>query len=136
PDPVVLVKGNVYNKKINAPLSASLVYEILPDGTEAGQGISSPDDGSFNIVLPYVKKYLIKVSVDKFFAQSENLNRESLVKAGYKEIHKDLYLVPIEIGQVVRLNNVFFDFDTWDLRPESHLELNRVVKLLEENPAI
>ena len=59
-----------------------------------------------------------------------------MVKAGYKEIHKDLYLVPIEIGSVVRLNNVFFDFDKWDLRPESYLELNRVVKLLSENPAI
>ena len=67
---------------------------------------------------------------------SENLNLDSLVKAGYKEIHKDLYLVPIEIGQVVRLNNVFFDFDKWDLRPESFVELDRVVKLLEENPAI
>jgi len=34
------------------------------------------------------------------------------------------------------LNNVFFDFDKWDLRPESYIELNRVVKLLAENPAI
>ena len=45
-------------------------------------------------------------SADKFFAISENLNLDSLVKAG-KVIHKDLYLVPIEIGQVFRLNNVF-----------------------------
>ncbi len=37
---------------------------------------------------------------------------------------------------VVRLNNVFFDFDKWDLRPESYIELNRVVTLLKENPAI
>jgi OmpA-OmpF porin, OOP family len=34
------------------------------------------------------------------------------------------------------LNNVFFDFDKWDLRPESFIELDRVVKLLTENPAI
>ncbi len=136
PDPVVLVKGNVYNKKTNEPLSASLVYETLPDGIEAGNGISNPDDGAFKIVLPYDKNYSIKATADKFFAQSENLNLDSLVKVGYKEIHKDLYLVPIEIGQVVRLNNVFFDFDKWDLRAESHLELNRVVKLLNENPAI
>ncbi|MES1221479.1 MAG: OmpA family protein, partial [Bacteroidota bacterium] len=46
------------------------------------------------------------------------------------------YLVPIEVGSVVRLNNVFFDFDKWDLRGESFLELDRVVKLLRENPAI
>src|SRR5204862_5595202 len=82
------------------------------------------------------KNYLIRASADKFFAISENLNLDSLVKVGYKVIHKDLYLVPIEIGQVVRLNNVFFDFDKWDLRPESFVELDRVVKLLKENPAI
>jgi OmpA-OmpF porin, OOP family len=136
PDPVVLVSGNVYNKKTGEPLSASLVYETLPDGTEAGNGISSPEDGSFKMVLPYDKNYSIRATADKFFAISENLNLDSLVKAGYVEIHKDLYLVPIEIGQVVRLNNVFFDFDKWDLRPESFLELDRVVKLLKENPAI
>jgi outer membrane protein OmpA-like peptidoglycan-associated protein len=136
PDPVVLVSGNVYNKKTGEPLSASLVYEILPDGTEAGNGISNPEDGSFKMVLPFDQNYMIRATADKFFAQSENLNLDSLVQAGYKEIHKDLYLVPIEIGQVVRLNNVFFDFDKWDLRPESFVELDRVVKLLNENPAI
>ena len=136
PNPVVLVSGNVYNKKTNEPLSASLVYETLPDGIEAGNGISNPIDGAFKMVLPYDKNYSIRATADKFFAVSENLNLDSLIKAGYKEIHKDLYLVPIEIGQVVRLNNVFFDFDKWDLRPESFVELDRVVKLLKENPAI
>ena len=136
PDPVVLVSGNVYNAKTKQPLSASLVYETLPDGVEAGNAVSNPSDGAFKIVLPYNRNYSIRASADHFFAISENLNLDSLIKAGYKEIHKDLYLVPIEIGQVIRLNNVFFDFDKWDLRPESYIELNRVVKLLAENPAI
>ena len=136
PDPVVLVTGNVYNKKTQQPLSASLLYETLPDGIEVGNAISSPQDGAFKIVLPFDKNYVIRATADKFFAQSENLNLDSLVKEGFLEIHKDLYLVPIEVGQVVRLNNVFFDFDKWDLRGESFLELNRVVQLLQENPAI
>ena len=136
PKPIVMVTGNVYNAKTKMPLCASLIYETLPDGVEAGNGISSAIDGSFKIVLPYDKNYLIRATADKFFAQSENLNLDSLVKVGYKEIHKDLYLVPIEIGQIVRLNNVFFDFDKWDLRPESFVELDRVVKLLKDNPAI
>ena len=136
PKPIVMVTGNVFNAKTKQPLCASLIYETLPDGLEAGNGVSSAIDGSFKIVLPYDKNYLIRATADKFFAQSENLNLDSLVKIGYREIHKDLYLVPIEIGQVVRLNNVFFDFDKWDLRPESFVELDRVVKLLQENPAI
>ena len=136
PNPVVMVSGNVYNAKTKQPLTASLVYETLPDGTQVGNGVSSPADGSFKIVLPYDKNYSIRASADKFFAISENLNLDSLIKAGYKEIHKDLYLVPIEIGQVFRLNNVFFDFDKYSLRPESYVELDRVVGFLNEYPNI
>lgn len=136
PNPVVLVTGNVYNAKTKEPLSASLVYETLPDGTEVGTGVSSPVDGSFKIVLPYDKNYSIRAAADKFFAISENLNLDSLIKAGYKVIHKDLYLAPIEIGQVFRLNNVFFDFDKYSLRPESFVELDRVVNFLNEYPNI
>jgi OmpA-OmpF porin, OOP family len=136
PDPVMLVSGNVYNQKTNEPLTASLLYETLPDGMLAGSGISSPVDGAFKIVLPFDKNYLIRANADHFFAQSENLNLDSLRKLGYKEIHKDLYLIPIEVGAVVRLNNVYFDFDKWFLRPESFVELDRVVKMLEENPAV
>lgn len=136
PKPIVLVTGNVYNKKTGEPLSASLVYETLPDGEVAGNALSAPMDGAFKIVLPYDKNYSIRATADHFFAISENFNLDSLVKAGYKEIHKDLYLVPIEVGSVVRLNNVFFDYDKWDLRGESFIELDRVVKLLRENPAI
>ena len=98
--------------------------------------VSGATDGAFKIVLPFDKNYSIRATADHFFAISENLNLDSLVKAGYKEIHKDFYLAPIEIGQVVRLNNVFFDFDKYDLRPESFVELDRVVNLLKENPAI
>lgn len=136
PKPVLMVTGNVYNQKTKQPLSASLVYETLPDGTIVGNGISAPYDGAFKIVLPYDKNYSIRASADHFFAISENLNLDSLVKAGHRIIHKDLYLAPIEIGQTVRLNNVFFDFDKFNLRDESFVELDRVVKMMSENPAL
>ena len=45
-------------------------------------------------------------------------------------------LAPIEIGQVFRLNNVFFDFDKFDLRNESFAELDRVVKFLNDYPNV
>jgi len=136
PKPVVMVSGSIFNAKTKEPVSTSLIYETLPDGIEVGRAVSSPIDGSFKIVLPYDKNYSIRATSNEFFSISENLNLDSLSKEGYKEIHKDLYLAPIEIGQVVRLNNVFFDYDKWDLRNESFIELDRVVKLLTENAAI
>ena len=31
---------------------------------------------------------------------------------------------------------MYFDFDKWFLRPESFVELDRVVKMLKDNPAV
>jgi outer membrane protein OmpA-like peptidoglycan-associated protein len=44
--------------------------------------------------------------------------------------------VPIEQGQVVRMNNVFFDSKKSDLRTESFPELNRFVNFLNANPGV
>ncbi|MDX9759944.1 MAG: OmpA family protein [Bacteroidota bacterium] len=35
-----------------------------------------------------------------------------------------------------RVNNIFFDFAKWDLRPESNFELARLVRFLETNPTL
>jgi len=47
-----------------------------------------------------------------------------------------LYLVPIQVGETVRLNNIFFDFGKSTLRAESFPELNRIVSLMSLNPAL
>jgi outer membrane protein OmpA-like peptidoglycan-associated protein len=71
---------------------------------------------------------------EKFIATSNNLSTKNL--QAYKEIQQDLYLTPIEVGQTIRLNNIFFDTDKFALRNESTAELNRLVRILNENPAM
>jgi outer membrane protein OmpA-like peptidoglycan-associated protein len=54
----------------------------------------------------------------------------------YAEIEKNLMLAPVEVGQVVRLNNIFFETAKAILKPESYPELDRIVDFLKENPEI
>lgn len=134
PKPVVLVYGNVYNAKTKEPISAGLQYEILPEGIIAGYAFSNDVDGSYKIVLPYGKNYSFMATAEQFLSVSENLNLDTA--SIYKEIRRDLFLVPLEIGQTIRLNNIFFDFGNANLRAESFPELDRVVKVLNENPKL
>ncbi len=135
PDPVVLVYGTVYNKKTLKPIgNADVKYEILPGGEEAGIARSEPDNGSYKIVLPYGKFYGIRAMAEGYISVSDNLDLTQI--AEYKEIQKDLYLAPIEVGEIVRLNNIFFDYDKTILRPESYPELDRVVSFLKDNSKV
>ena len=134
PDPVILVKGRVINAKTNEPLDAKIIYEQLNTGVEVGFTNSNPETGEYQILLPAGANYGFLALKDKFIPLSENIDLTDVKE--YKEIERDLYLVPIEVGVPVRLNNVFFDFDKSTLRKESFPELDRVVILMKENPKL
>lgn len=54
----------------------------------------------------------------------------------YREFNDSIRMVPLREGQVVRLDNIWFDANQWTLRPESTTELDRLVEFLNENPNI
>lgn len=134
PNPVVMVYGNVYNAKTNEPLETGIRYEILSTGEEAGTANSDPNDGSYKIILPYGKNYGFSAKAEGFYSVSENIDLTGI--SAYKEIKKDLYLAPVEIGEVIRLNNIFFEFNKSELKSESYPELNRVLKFLNDYPSV
>ena len=51
----------------------------------------------------------------------------------YKEIKKDILVVPIKVGQIIPMNNVFFDANQSSLKELSFPELDRVMAFLEQN---
>lgn len=46
----------------------------------------------------------------------------------------DLSLVSIEEGKIIRLKNIFFDTDKSELLPRSHIELQKLLKLMQVHP--
>jgi outer membrane protein OmpA-like peptidoglycan-associated protein len=134
PNPVVLIKGRVLNKKTNQPVGAEIIYEMLSNGNIEGTANSDPKTGAYKVVLPYGINYGYRASANGFYPISENLDLTTVSK--YQEIEKDLYLVPIEKGETFRLNNIFFDTAKYDLLPTSNAELNRLVSFLEKQPKI
>ncbi len=131
PDPVTLVKGRTFNKKTNEVINAEIIYENLEAGEKIGIAYSTSEDG-YQIALAKGSNYGFRAEAKGFIPVSENIDLKDLEAFGEKEVN--LYLVPIETGQVVRLNNIFFDYDKATLREESYPELNRLVEILQQNP--
>ncbi len=132
PDPVVLVSGKVFNAKNNKPIGATIYYEDLKSGKKLGFARSNPRTGEFTIVLPYGKNYGVRAEAKNFISTNENFDFSDINE--YKEIKHNLYLTPIEVGQSVKMNNVFFVRGKAILTKESYPELDRLVSLMKENP--
>lgn len=134
PDPVVLVLGKVLNAKTRRPVQADIIFENLITGKEAGEAISDPATGDYRIALPYGVNYGLHARAKGFLSVNENLELVDVKK--YTEINKNLLLVPIEVGEAIQLNNVFFEQGRPVLKSESYPELDRLVAILRDNPTM
>ncbi|GAB2554237.1 OmpA family protein [Spirosoma aerophilum] len=133
PDPVALISGKVIDQVTGKPIEARIIYQTLPDGAEAGEATSDPITGEYKIVLPYGQKYTMRAVAKDFIAEGDNIDLTQ--PKGFQQITgKQLKMVPIETGRIVRLNNIFFDTGKSELRPESSPELDRLVTTLNEAP--
>lgn len=135
PEKFATIRGKITDP-FGKPLSAKINIEDLQAGKNIGTLSSNPEDGSFLIVLPLGKNYGYYAEKQGYFPTSNNIDLRNFQKD--TNLTLDIILYPIEFlvdkQKKVRLNNIFFDFDKYVLKPESYLELDRVVQILKENP--
>lgn len=133
PLPVVLIKGRVLDSKTGQALpDVKIFFEDLSNGKEVGVAKSNPINSEYQIVLPSGANYGYLAEYPGYVSVHSNMDLTQLNE--YTEIQQNLYLSPIEIGQTTAINNVFFDFNKYELKKESHLELDRLIKLLVSYP--
>ena len=134
PEPVVIIYGKVLNKNTKAPLGADITYHDINEDKEVGIARSNPSDGSYKIILPYGKLFGFLAEKQDFLSESDNIDLTEIKE--FIQIERNLYLTPIEIGKSITLNNVFFEKSKALLLPGSKKELERLVKILKDNPTI
>ncbi|MFW6202950.1 MAG: OmpA family protein, partial [Marinilabilia sp.] len=135
PDPVLYVKGKVFDRETREVLPADFELKNLETGetvvTSQGTGFS----GEFLVTLPMGGEYAFKADHPGylFYSGNFNLTGDHPVDEPY---YLEIGLEPIKEGATVRLENIFFETDSYDLKSESKVELNEVVEFMENNPDV
>jgi outer membrane protein OmpA-like peptidoglycan-associated protein len=141
PRPVTYVKATVTDANTHEKISSRVEFIDLETGQVHASSVTD-DDGEFLVTLPAGKDYALNVSKEKYLFYSGNF---ALADSGTleKPFLLDIALVPIPEGQAgapnsnpVVLKNVFFGTGSAALKSASLIELNRLKKLLEDNPAL
>lgn len=67
---------------------------------------------------------------------------KTLDKPGEIALHEviDISLDPIEVGldlaKIIDIKPIYFDLSKWNIRPDAAVELDKIVKVMEENPGM
>ncbi len=134
PKPTAVVQGVVSDGESEEPLQALVLVEDIDTGELLAVNKSNSESGEYLVVLPAGRNYSVSASSEGYFFYSQSF--ELPKDTTYQEIVKDIALEPIKKGVKVVLNNIFFETGRAELKPISYVELNKAVKLLEENPTM
>ena len=133
PQTVIQVTGTVLNVADNKPIAAKINVQSLEDSDTICVNYD-PQTGEYKLMLPTKRSYSISASKKGFMAVSERMDIED--EKNYREVKKNLYMLPIESGQKMTLNSVYFEQSKFDLLPNSFNELNQIVTTMKENPSM
>ena len=129
PEIIQTVKGWVYEME-GYELPEALVYMVGSDGTNLKLSVKM--DGSFTQVIQPGVDYIMLATCKGFLNHKEELRVEPVQES--KEYVLQFPLASIRVP--VLIDNIFYDFDKYSLRPESTAALDELVKLLNENPNV
>ncbi|MCE2777364.1 MAG: OmpA family protein [Algoriphagus sp.] len=124
--------GQVVHAKTGDPISARLSLVSLTNDSTRYQFQSNAQNGSFLMLYPEQDAAGLYVEKAGFLPKIYNVDRDSIKNV------KDLKveLVPIASGEEFVFENVFFDFDSFNLKQESLSSLRRLHRFLQANPKV
>jgi outer membrane protein OmpA-like peptidoglycan-associated protein len=128
PIPVNYMLGKVIDKETQKPMKAKVrLIDVNKDLLLFEDSVSD-----FLISVVPGNNYALITQAQSYMFDSKNFQPvPASMEKPYEVIAE---LEKYKLDQIVRLNNIFFDVDKFDLKAESFTELNEVLKILTQNP--
>lgn len=132
PEAVSYVTGTVYDAITTEKIEAEMELTDLATGEIIIKTKSNKNTGAFFMVLKSNRNYMLTIDKMNYLFYSANfaLKEQSNLDPYKLDVPLKKPATDIEIV----LNNVFFDVDKFDIKPESMLELEKLLHLLKKFP--
>jgi peptidoglycan-associated lipoprotein len=124
------ITGVVKDEKTDEPISNATIKSISSDGITL-ESISGKD-GAFKFMLKGGVDYVFIASKEDYLKGKERETTKGLTQS--TEFETEIYLSPID--KPIEIENIFFELDKAELRPESIVSLDQLVETLNDNPNI
>lgn len=124
------VTGLVKDEKTGIAINGSVVQLIASDGSNMQAETGNSGDFRFNLKADV--DYIFLASMEGYLNGKERETTKGQDKS--RDFLVTILLTPID--RPIELPNIFYDFNKWDLRPESMVSLDKLVETLNDNPRV
>lgn len=137
PEFATFVRGYVLDDVSGKPVRAKVSFINLRTGETVREVFSNKATGKFLLTLPIDEDYAAYVEGKGYLFKSLNFSLKNLPPAEKERFYDlEIRLQKIEVGAIIVLNNIFYETAKFDLKDESTVELEKLLRLLKKNPGL
>lgn len=122
--------GSILKEDGVSPMPGAKVQLVGSDGSI--QTTSTSKNGEYRFMLRPATDYVLITQNKGFFNAKDKLSTKG--QTASKAFNSTIKLTAM--SATIVLPNIFYDFDSWQLRPESYASLDQLIQVLVDNPNI
>ncbi|RFS20224.1 flagellar motor protein MotB [Chitinophaga silvatica] len=132
PSTTLEFSGRALNLETNQPLANAVVSLTKING----QTIKTLTDenGNYKFNLDNSSDYQLTIESTNHRSNQITLTSNELKTSNV--IKKDLFLEVIKLDELIKLENIYYDYKKSEIRADAAIELDKLVKILKDNPTI
>jgi outer membrane protein OmpA-like peptidoglycan-associated protein len=131
---MVTLSGKIINTKTGKQLEEGYEVKFRVNGVESPAFVYDATTASYTLRLPVGYNYDLTPSVLNFYNKFEPVDLSKA--APMSKISRNFYVTPIEVGQSVDIENIYFETGRAGLKPESYRSLSALIEFLNEYPNV
>lgn len=130
--PTFRLFGTARKKGTQIPVEG--VKVVITDDSNKELVFVSDKNGKFETKLEHEKEYFLLCSKFGCFARTDKISTKG--KKYSEDFYADFEVEEIIIDKPIVLENIYYDFDKWVIREDAAKELNKLIRILKDNPNI
>jgi outer membrane protein OmpA-like peptidoglycan-associated protein len=116
--------------------------ELLNDKGAVTDTLTARADGAYTFFADADKNYKLKGKKSNYHDGEASVNtsgKEYIIKADVTLLKKEEFVAEqvkteTDLGKIAEFNNIYFDLDKYNIRPDAEPELDKIVKIMNDYP--
>ena len=135
----IILEVTVIDKKTRDPLEGAKV-KLTNLTTNKTEEATADKDGKAKFTLDKETNYRIEGSKETGDPETKYLSvtttQSSIGKTAPATLYSVLELEKVKKGVAIKIENIYYDLDKWYIRPDAAKELDKLVKVMKDNPTL
>ncbi|HLW33573.1 MAG TPA: OmpA family protein [Aequorivita sp.] len=131
------IKGRVFDKETNKPLPGADV-SLLDKNNQLVSSTIAKADGTYSFMADCDTQYTVRGAKEGYKPYETMIMTPAL--SGTIDVPLPLERIgpcaPDDLGCILNLQPIYFDFDKWNIRPDAEIELAKILAAMREYPEL